>query len=409
MKKGLITLLAFLSGCFISFAQESKFTDDLTVGAELGFSIPNMAYSSSTFDTYNRSPRFSGMGGVFVDWNFYNNWSIRPHLDFVGRGVKMEYSPLFIDYKLRATYFDIRIPVVYSFNMNSKLRPYVAAGPSLNFATGGKIHYAEGNQGSQSYDIKLSKGNFKGADFGLYFGAGVDYPIQILGYPFKVGAKLGYNLGFVDTFSKSERNNESIALNTPIYNIDGTRKNRNLSFSVNISIPLKSLLGKNSGKKRQIQKPVAQPIEKVPERKVTVREKECCSLEEMYELILNGQDISRKKVCAFNDIRFDFDKATIRLESEEYLDMFVTILTKFPSIRLSIIGHTDNVGDSGYNMNLSKKRAESVANYFIKHGIDPSRLNCFGYGSRQPLTDNNTSEGRAMNRRVEFDIVGGEF
>lgn len=410
MKKGLTTLLAFVFGCAIAFSQESKITDNLTVGAELGFSIPTMKYSSQMYDSYKRSPRFAGTGGVFVDWSINNNWSIRPHLNFVGRGVKMEYSPLYIDYKLKATYFDIRIPVVYSFDINSKFRPYVAAGPSLNFATGGKVHYSEGHKNNQAYDIKLSKGSFRGADFGLYFGAGVDYPITIYGYPFKIGAKLGYNLGFVDTFSKREKNNESTALNTPIYYVDGTRKNRNLSFSVNISIPLKALLGGNKRSRRaQIQKPVAQPIEKMPERKVTVREKECCSLEEMYELILNGQDISRKKVCAFNDIRFDFDKTTIRPESEEYLDMFVTILTKFPTINLSIIGHTDSVGDDSYNMVLSKKRAEAVADYFIKHGIDPSRLNCYGYGARQPLTDNASSEARAMNRRVEFDIIGGAF
>jgi OOP family OmpA-OmpF porin len=111
------------------------------------------------------------------------------------------------------------------------------------------------------------------------------------------------------------------------------------------------------------------------------------------------------KVCAFADIRFDFDKASIRPESEQYLDMFVMILQKFPKMRISIIGHTDNVGNAEYNLQLSKARAESVAAYFKKHGIDASRLTCEGHGHRQPLVDEDTDAARAMNRRVEFDIT----
>lgn len=156
---------------------------------------------------------------------------------------------------------------------------------------------------------------------------------------------------------------------------------------------------------RHIALPVSNVEEKVAERKITVQEKQCCSLEEMYELLLSGKDISTKKICAFTDIRFDFDKATLRKESEEYLEKFIMILHKFPKMQITIIGHTDNVGDSQYNLKLSKERAESVRNYFVQNGIDSNRLRCLGYGDRQPLTDNSTPESRARNRRVEFDII----
>lgn len=62
-------------------------------------------------------------------------------------------------------------------------------------------------------------------------------------------------------------------------------------------------------------------------------------------------------MCAFSDISFDFDKATIRPESEEYLDMFVPLLHKFPKMHISIIGHTYNVGAAEYNLRLSIDRA----------------------------------------------------
>ena len=122
-------------------------------------------------------------------------------------------------------------------------------------------------------------------------------------------------------------------------------------------------------------------------------------------MILAGKDITKMKVCAFSDIRFDFDKATITPDSEQYLDMFVTLLHKFPKMRISIIGHTDNVGTAEYNLKLSKARAESVAAYFKKNGIDGSRLHCEGHGDRQPLVNEDTDAARAMNRRVEFDIT----
>lgn len=408
MKRVSIIIFAVILCCFTAKAQDSGFIDDIKVGAELGISVPTMRYSNPGYDPYKKSPLFSGMGGIFVDWNFYGNWSVRPHFDFVGRGVRMKYEPQFIDYKLKATYFDIRIPVLYTFKFNNRLQPYLAAGPSFNFATGGKIRYTAGMMDMQNYTVKLDKSNFKGFDFGVYFGAGLDFPIDIKGFPILVGAEVGYTLGFVDTFSKIEKNRHAIALNAPVYSIIGTRKNSNVSIAFSVSIPLKNLFGKKTQAKRQskAKAPAATHVEeKVTERKITVQEKQCCSLEEMYELILNRKDISRKKICAFTDIRFDFDKATLRPESEEYLEKFIMILHKFPALKISIIGHTDNVGDSQYNLKLSKERAESVADYFIRNGIDASRLRCFGQGDRQPLDDNSTAEARARNRRVEFDII----
>lgn len=400
-------LIAVALTSFSAYAQSSKVVDDIRIGADLGFSVPTMRYSGSAYDIFDKSSLFSGMGGLFVDWKFHDNLSLRPHLNFVGRGVRMKYDLQRIDYKLRATYFDIRVPVVYTFKLNSKFKPFVAAGPSFNFATGGKITYKEG--AAHNYVVNIAKSNLKPADLGLYLGAGAEYPINLTGFPIMIGAEVGYTLGMADTFAKGEISEESNALNTPLYHIDGKRRNSNLIISLNVSVPLSNLFGNKSGASASRKRSSASRNDHAgttnTEKKVKVQEKKCCTLEEMYDSILAGKDISNMKVCAFTDIRFDFDKATIRPESEEYLDMFVMILHKFPKMHISIIGHTDNVGNAEYNLKLSKARAESVAAYFKKHGIDASRLNCEGHGHRQPLVDEDTDAARAMNRRVEFDIT----
>ena len=69
-----------------------------------------------------------------------------------------------------------------------------------------------------------------------------------------------------------------------------------------------------------------------------------------------------------------------------------------------IEGHTDNTGDNAYNLELSQKRAEAVKKYLTEHGIDPVRLTPKGYGDAQPIADNSTPQGRAMNRRVEVKL-----
>ncbi len=78
---------------------------------------------------------------------------------------------------------------------------------------------------------------------------------------------------------------------------------------------------------------------------------------------------------------------------------------KRSNVKIEIKGHTDNVGSEEYNMELSRQRAEAVYNYLIKNGISPSKLSFSYYGMSQPITTNDTPEGRKENRRVEFEIL----
>jgi outer membrane protein OmpA-like peptidoglycan-associated protein len=82
--------------------------------------------------------------------------------------------------------------------------------------------------------------------------------------------------------------------------------------------------------------------------------------------------------------------------------MIVQVLKDNPDVKFEVDGHTDNTGTSGHNLTLSQQRADAVKDQLVKMGIDASRLTSKGLGDTKPVSDNNTLEGKANNRRVEF-------
>ncbi len=101
-------------------------------------------------------------------------------------------------------------------------------------------------------------------------------------------------------------------------------------------------------------------------------------------------------------INFDTAKATIRPDSEKVLTELVSMLQKQPDWALLIAGHTDNTGGDAVNVPLSRQRAEAVIAWLAAKGIDKSRLAAAGFGSRRPVADNATEDGKAKNRRVDL-------
>jgi outer membrane protein OmpA-like peptidoglycan-associated protein len=106
-----------------------------------------------------------------------------------------------------------------------------------------------------------------------------------------------------------------------------------------------------------------------------------------------------------NNIFFDFDKSELRSESYPELDRLAKIVKEDPGLRVEISGHTDSIGTHIYNLELSHRRAESVVNYLILVGCRSENLISIGYAEAEPATSNETEEGRAQNRRVEFRIL----
>lgn len=105
------------------------------------------------------------------------------------------------------------------------------------------------------------------------------------------------------------------------------------------------------------------------------------------------------------NIYFDFDKTTLKSESFVELDKVVDLLKSNPSVEIEISGHTDSKGSDDYNLNLSQGRSQSVVDYLISQGIESYRLSAQGYGETKPIDSNDSEEGRANNRRVEFTVL----
>jgi len=115
--------------------------------------------------------------------------------------------------------------------------------------------------------------------------------------------------------------------------------------------------------------------------------------------------VEKAQISTFEPVYFAFNAATIEARSYALLDQVAAVLqTQVKKGTVVIAGHTDNVGSQDFNLTLSQKRAEAVLEYLASKGVSRSRLAAKGYGAAKPITTNDTEEGRAKNRRVEFQI-----
>lgn len=115
------------------------------------------------------------------------------------------------------------------------------------------------------------------------------------------------------------------------------------------------------------------------------------------------QALAEKKPVQIYGIYFDFNSATIKPDSEAVLKQISDILHKNPDWKLSVAGHTDNIGEASFNQQLSEHRAAAVKEALVsRYGISADRLSTRGYGASRPVESNTTLQGRARNRRVEL-------
>ena len=94
----------------------------------------------------------------------------------------------------------------------------------------------------------------------------------------------------------------------------------------------------------------------------------------------------------------------IDADSAGLLDRLIETALRCPSANIEIAGHTDGDGEDAYNQALSEKRAQSVVEYLVKAGLPADRFTATGYGSTQPIASNDSDEGKAQNRRIEFVV-----
>ena len=133
----------------------------------------------------------------------------------------------------------------------------------------------------------------------------------------------------------------------------------------------------------------ADPIINVP-----IKENDLCCLE-----------VEKGDIIQLKEIFFDTDKAELLPRSYVELNKLLTLMNRYPTMIIRINGHTDKLGGHDYNIGLSNRRSKAVADYLIQHGVATNRVTYKGYGSTNPIADNETIEGRQLNRRVEFEVI----
>jgi outer membrane protein OmpA-like peptidoglycan-associated protein/predicted small secreted protein len=105
------------------------------------------------------------------------------------------------------------------------------------------------------------------------------------------------------------------------------------------------------------------------------------------------------------DVTFAVNSTDISPAMRDVLDRVAQSMIRYPNSLVDVMGHTDSTGSDAYNLDLSRRRAESVANFLVSRGVARARLETIGYGEQYPIADNTTEAGRAQNRRVEIRIT----
>jgi outer membrane protein OmpA-like peptidoglycan-associated protein len=129
---------------------------------------------------------------------------------------------------------------------------------------------------------------------------------------------------------------------------------------------------------------------------------------EQFNRVLETRDTPRGLVVNMGDVLFATGKYDLRPEAQIVLAKLSGIILSHPGLNLAVEGHTDSVGGDDFNLKLSQQRADTVRDYLVTQGLPDSSVTAKGFGKSDPVADNDTSDGRQQNRRVEI-IVSGEI
>ncbi len=135
------------------------------------------------------------------------------------------------------------------------------------------------------------------------------------------------------------------------------------------------------------------------------RDKMAAEMERIQQVEVQRQQAENELKLIVNDkILFDVDSATLRTSALSTLNQIADVLGRYPDARVIVTGYTDSTGSEQHNLELSRRRAETVRDYLVSRGVDPARITAVGLGESDPIDTNQTAEGRQRNRRVEFNV-----
>lgn len=418
------------------------------IGIRGGGNLSDMVYTSPYYTRYAHTPQVQGMAGIFGHFQLGNsNFAIRPEITYIGRGDSLNW--LDVKYRFQANYLDFRLPFTYNIRFrNSRFSPYLMIVPQYNMALNGKINYRDDVDYPLGMSENITTADIRKFDAAVMAGIGFDYLIRTKGMPILFSLEAGYNYGGHNTFAPEEIKDNPNVLPNHYSNIGnpfpgdelwyGKRYHRGIEVAMRLALPI-------DGSWRKPKEQLEQTIDVKPDTvriyifdtvylhdtvyiqvhdtiQITPRvnpdtivrkihndadyiSKDCYTIEEMISFIYLGMDISDKRMC-ISSINFDFDKYDLRQAARPQLNKIVTVMKDHPEISIIVMGHTDSIGSSEYNDKLSLNRANTVARYLRANGIKANRIETKGYGKRYPYTENETEQGRDMNRRVEIEIKG---
>ncbi len=144
------------------------------------------------------------------------------------------------------------------------------------------------------------------------------------------------------------------------------------------------------------------------DKQQTEFEQELASERAQHQIEIERQQNEILKLTMSSEVSFDFNAATIKSSFHSPLNKIAEIMNRYPQTQIVVVGHTDSVGSEQYNLDLSLRRANAVADYLIMRGVMSSRIGTEGHGEMEPVASNATVAGRAQNRRVEIFVVPNE-
>lgn len=141
------------------------------------------------------------------------------------------------------------------------------------------------------------------------------------------------------------------------------------------------------------------------DKQQTELEQQLANERAQHQIEIERQQNEILKLTMSSEVSFDFDSATVKPGFYTSLNKIADIMNRYPQTDIMIVGHTDSVGNTDYNLRLSLRRANAVADYLMDQGVARFRLSTEGRGPLEPIASNETAAGRAQNRRVEIYVV----
>ena len=241
MKKSAFIILIFTLFSIGAMAQ----TDNLvSIGVKGGVNMPRMTYVNNHYlNSLPQATQFTPMGGVFVDIPLGSVFAIAPEFDYVQRGTDityMHYSDMEVHYNLSVSFVDFRLPLEFRIPIKPYLQPYATIGAGAGMRLGGKIHMDRTDPAPLDATIDVGDANFTKIYAGAFAGLGIRSLVTIGNFDMLLKLSATYHHGFLDTYTKAEREETVEAVNVNAYNITGSRLPQGIEVCLSIGIPLKA-------------------------------------------------------------------------------------------------------------------------------------------------------------------------